>query len=94
MTAEARLLEALDAFRDALAEYVAERQAEPPPPAAIVTLTDAARSLGIARSTATRWADRGELPTRTIDGRRWVVRADLDWATKKVGPDGHPERAA
>jgi D-alanyl-D-alanine carboxypeptidase len=78
MTAEARLLAALDSFRDALAEYVADRRTGPPTTAALVTLTDAARSLGIARSTATRWADRGELPTRVIDGRRWVARADLD----------------
>lgn len=78
MNAETRLLAALDDFRDALAEYVADRRIEPPTPAALVTLTAAARSLGVARSTATRWADTGELPTRTIDGRRWVARADLD----------------
>jgi len=78
MTTEARLLAALDAFRDALAAYVAEQQSEPPAPAAIVTLTDAARCLGVARSTVTRWADSGELPTRRIDGRRWVARADLE----------------
>lgn len=78
MTAEARLLAALDAFRDALAEYVADRPTEPPPPAALVTLTDAARTLGVSRSTATRWAATGELPTRVIDGRRWIARADLD----------------
>ena len=78
MTAEARLLAALDAVRDALAEYVAAHRAAPPPPAALVTLTDAARALGISRSTATRWADCGDLPTRTIDGRRWVARVDLD----------------
>jgi excisionase family DNA binding protein len=78
MTTEGRLLAALDAFRDAMAEYLADRATEPPPPAALLTITEAARAVGVARSTATRWAASGELPTRVIDGRRWVARADLD----------------
>ena len=77
-TPESRLLAALDSFRDALAEYVAGQRVEPPPPAALLTITEAARTVGVARSTATRWAAAGELPTRVIDGRRWVARADLD----------------
>lgn len=78
MTPESQLLAALDGFRDAVAEYLAERAAEPPPPAALVTLTEAARIVGVSRSTATRWAASGELPTRVIDRRRWVARSDLD----------------
>lgn len=80
MTAETKLLAALDGFRNALAEYI-DRPAEPPPPAALLTLASAARILGVSRSTATRWASSGELPTRDIDGRRWVARTDLDRVT-------------
>lgn len=77
MTPELRALRALDELRDALGEIFA-RQVEPPAPAALVTLTEAARRLGVSRSTVTRWADSGRL--RTIGGpnARRVPRSELD----------------
>jgi excisionase family DNA binding protein len=75
---EARVLQALDGLRDALAEYMAESRSVPTDPAAFLTVTEAARVLGVSRSTATRWLASGELPYRELDGRRWIARADID----------------
>jgi excisionase family DNA binding protein len=91
MSAETRLLAALDAFRDAFAQYLADRRTEPPPPAALLTITTAARALGVSRSTATRWIASGELPSRVLDGRRWIARADVDGLARRskgAGPGG------
>ena len=74
----ARLLEALDGFRDALAEYIATSAPEPVPPAELLTIAEAARRVHVARSTVTRWADTGALATVDLDGRRWVPRAELE----------------
>lgn len=67
MTPEERVLRALDDLRDALGAVLAQRR-EPADPPALLTISDAARTLGVSRSTATRWADDGRL--RTIGGRR------------------------
>jgi excisionase family DNA binding protein len=88
MNAEARLLASLDGFRDALAEYIATRRIDPPSPAALLTISNAARVLGVSRSTASRWADSGELPTVMVNGRRWVARADLEG--RIAGSPRHP----
>ncbi len=76
MTPEARLLRALDDLRDAMGAVLAGRQAPDEPPA-LLTIAEAARRIGISRSTATRWADDGRL--RTIGGRnaRRVPRSEL-----------------
>jgi excisionase family DNA binding protein len=78
----AQLLEAWDAAhsaeRAALAALLAalrpERTADPE----LYTLADAARRIGVSRSTVTRWADAGELATVRLDGRRWINCAELD----------------
>lgn len=67
MTPELRVLRALDEFRDALGELLAQRR-EPEEPPALLTLTAAAARLGVSRSTATRWADDGRL--RTVGSRK------------------------
>ena len=77
-TPEVRVLDALDALRDALGDYLAAQRVTPAEPAALLTVAAAARVLGVARSTAMRWADTGYLRTQSIDGRRWVARSDLD----------------
>ena len=77
-TPEVRVLAALDGLRDALGDYLAAQRVTPAEPAAFLTIAAAARVLGVARSTAMRWADSGHLPTRPIDGRRWVARSDMD----------------
>jgi excisionase family DNA binding protein len=77
MTPEARVLRALDDFRDAFGELLARREPTDPPPA-IVTLTAAAAALGISRSTATRWADSGRLRTVGPSNARRVPRSELD----------------
>ncbi|MEX1172332.1 MAG: helix-turn-helix domain-containing protein [Chloroflexota bacterium] len=77
MTPDERVLRALDDLRDAMAAVLAERR-DPEPPKALVTLADAARLIGISRSTATRWADAGRI--RTIGGpnARRVPRSEID----------------
>ena len=77
MTPELRVLRALDEFRDALAGLMTARH-EPAEAPALLTISHAARRLGISRSTATRWADDGRL--RTIGGRksRHVPRAEIE----------------
>ena len=77
-TPELAVLAALDGLRDALGEYMAVTREAPAEPAALLTVADAARVLGVSRSTATRWLASGELPDREIDGRRWIARVDLD----------------
>ena len=66
MRPEERLLRALDEFRDALGEVLATRGDAPDP--ALLTITAAAKRLGVSRSTANRWADSGRL--RTVGGRK------------------------
>jgi excisionase family DNA binding protein len=75
-SAEARALRALDELRDALAEVFA-RQAAPEPPAALVTLSTAARLLGVSRSTVTRWADSGRLRVVGPPNARRVPKAEI-----------------
>lgn len=74
---ELRLLSALDAFRDALADVLVSRS-EPVPPKALVTLTEAATRLGVARSTVTRWADSGRLRTVGPAHARRVPAAEIE----------------
>ena len=76
MTPEERVLRALDDLRDAMGAILAQPR-QPAEPPALLTLTAAARSLGVSRATATRWADSGRL--RTIGGRksRRVPRAEI-----------------
>ena len=84
MTPELRVLRALDELRDALADVLATR--DPAPPSGLVTLTTAARRLGIARSTATRWADSGRLPTTGPTHARRVAAADLERLNGRCAP--------
>jgi len=74
---ELRLLQALDEFRDALADVLVTRS-EPTPPPALLTLTDAAERLGVARSTVTRWADSGRLRTVGPPNARRVPASELE----------------
>ena len=82
---ELRVLRALDDLRDAMAELLAAHS-EPAPPSGLVTLTTAARRLGIARSTATRWADSGRLPTTGPTHARRVAAADLERLNGRGAP--------
>lgn len=77
MTPEERLLRALDELRDAMGAVLA-RRAEPAEMPALLTLTAAARAIGVSRATVTRWADAGRL--RTVGGHkaRRVPRAELE----------------
>jgi len=77
MTPAERVLRALDELREAMAAVLAQPP-EPVEPGALMTLTAAARTLGVSRSTVTRWADDGRL--RTVGGHRSrrVPRAALD----------------
>jgi excisionase family DNA binding protein len=77
LSPELRLLRAMDEMRDAMAAVLAARH-EPAEAPALLTLTDAARRLGVSRSTATRWAGTGALAVVALDGRRWVPAAELD----------------
>ena len=77
MSPELRVLRALDELRDAMAAVLAVRR-EPDQPPALLTMSDAARRLGVSRSTATRWADSGSLHVVTFDGRRWVPAVELE----------------
>ncbi len=76
MTPEARVLAALDALRDAFGDLLVARH-EPVEPAALLTLTAAARRLGVSRSTATRWADSGSIVAVVLAGRRWVPASEM-----------------
>ncbi len=67
MSPEERVLRALDELRDAMAAVLAQPRVSADPPA-LLTITSAARRLGVSRSTATRWADSGRL--RTVGGRK------------------------
>lgn len=77
MTPELRVLAALDALRDAFGDLLAARH-EPAQPAELLTLTDAARRLGVSRSTATRWADDGRLRVIGPRNARRVPRGELE----------------
>ena len=78
LTAEAKVLRALDELRDAWAEILA-RNAEPEPsPTALLTLSAAAERLGVARSTVSRWVDDGRLRSVGRPGARRVSVAELD----------------
>jgi excisionase family DNA binding protein len=44
---------------------------------ALMSIPDAAKVLGLSRSSAYRYANSGELPTKRIGGRVYVVRAQL-----------------
>jgi hypothetical protein len=59
---ELRVLDALDELRNAFAAVFAELP-EPPEPTGLLTLNEAARRVGIRRSTATGSADSGRLRT-------------------------------
>ncbi len=85
MTPEERLLRALDEVRDAMGALLAGRR-EPEAHPATCSLTDAARRIGVSRSTATRWADDGRL--RTIGGRnaRRVPRSEVERLAGHVEP--------
>lgn len=83
LSPELRVLRALDELRDAMAEVLATRT-DPVPPAALLTLTAAAHRLGIARSTATRWADAGRLRTVGPSHARRVPAAELE---RLIGPE-------
>ncbi|MBI2776020.1 MAG: helix-turn-helix domain-containing protein [Chloroflexi bacterium] len=76
-TPELRALAALDDLRDALGAFFAARR-EPVEPAALLTITDAARRLGVSRSTATRWADDGRLRTIGVRNGRRVPRSEVE----------------
>ncbi|MES2208904.1 MAG: helix-turn-helix domain-containing protein [Chloroflexota bacterium] len=76
-TPEHRALAALDDLRDALGAFFADRRAPDDPPA-LLTITAAARRLGVSRSTATRWADDGRLRTVGVRNGRRVPRAEVD----------------
>lgn len=67
LSPEERVLRALDELRDAMAAVLAQPR-QPADPPALMTLTAAARRLGVSRSTATRWADAGRL--RTVGARK------------------------
>jgi excisionase family DNA binding protein len=56
---------------------------------ALLTITRAATILGLSRATAYRYAAAGELPTKRLGGRMYVI-------TAKIRPliDGTEERAA
>lgn len=58
----------------ATASYKQEHLDEMPP---LVSVTRAARFLGISRASAYRYASSGELPTRRLGGRIYVVTALL-----------------
>ena len=80
----ARMIAAEDDYRRALAEYLAavnaalaDREAAPDPSAQLLTLAAAARRMGVARSTVSRWVASGALPAITLSGRPWVKVADL-----------------
>jgi excisionase family DNA binding protein len=77
MTPEERVLRALDELRDGLAAYMAQRGAPADPPA-LLTLSEAARALGVSRSTATRWADDGRLRTVGSHRSRRVPRGVIE----------------
>lgn len=70
-TPEARLLGALDALRDAMAEYVGR---EPAPPAAerLLSIDEAAEMLGIGRVTLYSEIQAGRLRTLKVGRRRLV----------------------
>ena len=44
----------------------------------LLTISEAAERLGISYQTAYKWAERGELPTVRVAGRRRVPAAALD----------------
>ena len=73
---EYRVLRALDDLRDAMAALLAEREPDAPD-TALLTLTDAALRLGIARSTVTRWADTRRIATVGPRHARRVPLAEL-----------------
>ncbi len=77
MTNEERVLQALDDLRDAMAAILRDRT-EPEPPPALLTLAAAARRIGVSRSTATRWADAGQLRTIGPRNSRRVPRSEVE----------------
>jgi excisionase family DNA binding protein len=77
MTPEGRVLAAVDELHDALAAlFAAPRESVEPP--ALVTLSEAARRLGVSRSTITRWADAGRLRVVGPPNARRVPKAELE----------------
>ena len=76
-TPELRVLLALDELRDALGAVFAARESDHGSPNALLTLTEAARRLGVARSTVTRWADAGRIVTVGPRNARRVPAAQL-----------------
>jgi len=62
-TPELRVLLALDELRDALGAVFSAREPERASPNALLTITEAAHQLGVARSTVSRWADSGRITT-------------------------------
>lgn len=82
---ELRLLRALDELRDAMAAVLVARAVPEPPADGLLTLTTAARRLGLSRSTVTRWADDGRIRTVGRSRSRRVPVAELERI--KAGPD-------
>jgi len=41
----------------------------------LITAAEAARRLGVATSTVTRWIDSGKVPARRTIGGQWRIRA-------------------
>lgn len=52
-----------------------DRETEPP---LLVSVPEAARILGIPRATTYRYVHSGDIPTRRLGGRLYVIRAGLD----------------
>ncbi|MFC0540671.1 helix-turn-helix domain-containing protein [Kutzneria chonburiensis] len=75
------------ALATALAQLLASQPVAPEPAPslpqvvddspALMSIPDAAKVLGLSRSSAYRYANSGELPTKRIGGRVYVVRAQL-----------------
>jgi excisionase family DNA binding protein len=59
----------------------------------VINLAEAAQRLGISPGTATRWADRGKLPTITIAGRRLVPLDQLNQIEPKSTKGRKPSLA-
>lgn len=82
---ELRVLRALDELRDAFAELFAAEPAEPTEGDRLLTLTNAARRLGVARSTVSRWADAGRVRTVGPPHARRVHVAELERLRRETG---------
>jgi len=59
----------------------------------LISISEAARRLGISRQTATNWCDRRKLLTRQFDGHRIVIWRPQDQAMAD-GPEATARRNA